>query len=243
MRNIVLFICSYFFTTTITVAQPIDTPYVYPVRPGMEEWKILKSGKEKADACKIPDSILPLLTTNALAKTCLNYPLLIEVFYADNIQKGIDAVILSFNGLTELLERKEAGVELLKIYKNKIPDDLNEDMSLHQKGLFTFEFTYLELLLSRSQILNNLPDRDRILLLKEAVAKSEGKKKQFDVFGEFGLTSSALLIAKILSAENKLGETLKTVSEEDIDIFLATGMYTNPLLVEAIFSTGKLFLQ
>ena len=70
-----------------------------------------------AKACNIPDPMLTSLTTEALAKACLNYPLFNEVFYVNNLQQGIEGVIRNFNGLTELLKRTDAGQELFKIYK------------------------------------------------------------------------------------------------------------------------------
>lgn len=53
--------------------------------------------------------------------------------------------------MLELLKRKDAGQVLFEIYKNKNVKDINESMNLVQKGLFTFDFTYLELLLSLKQ--------------------------------------------------------------------------------------------
>ena len=55
-------------------AQKSNTPYDFPIKPGTEEWQKIKSGDEIAMVCSIPDSILTSLTTEALAKTCLNYP-------------------------------------------------------------------------------------------------------------------------------------------------------------------------
>ena len=220
-------------------AQTRTTPYDFPVKPGTEEWKKLKSGEEMTKVCNIPDSVLTSLTTEALAKTSLNYPLLNEVSYASNLQKGMEGVIRNSNALTELLKRKDAGTELFKIYKGKNAGNPVENLSEVQRGFFTLEFTYLELLLSQPQILNSLNSKERIMLAKEAVIKYDAKKEKSDVFGEFGLTTSVLVVAKILNAENKMNGVLKTVSQKEIDIFLATGMYNNTLTLSAIYNAGK----
>ena len=44
----------------------ITEAYEYPVVPGMEEWKKLKSLPEMAEACQIPEDILDSMTTEAL---------------------------------------------------------------------------------------------------------------------------------------------------------------------------------
>jgi len=220
-------------------AQTRTTPYDFPIKPGTLEWKKLKSGKEMAEACSIPNSILKTLTTEALVKTSLSYPLLNEVFYANNLQKGIEGVIKNFNGLSELLKRKDAGAELFKIYKTKSVTNLNENLNEVEQGLFTLDFTYLELLLSQPQILNTLSSKERIEIVKEAIVKYDNKKEKNIVFGQFGLTTSIFVIAKILSVENKLTEILKTISQKEIDIFLNTAMYSDSSTLLAIYNAAK----
>ena len=94
-------------------------------------------------------------------------------------------------------------------------------------------------MLSQPQILNNLSRNERIELAKEAVRKYDNKKEKKDIFGEFGLTTTVFLIGKILNAENKLMEVLKTVSQKEIDLFLATVVYSNWSTISAIYNAGK----
>ena len=141
--------------------------------------------------------------------------------------------------MSELLKRKDAGQELFKIYKDKNVKVLNEDTNEVQKGLFTFEFTYLELLLSQPQILNNLSSTERNELAKEAIRKYDNKNEKIEIFGEFGLATTVFLVGKILNAENKLTEVLKTVSQKEINLFLATVMYSSPSTISAIYNAGK----
>lgn len=98
-------------------------------------------------------------------------------------------------------------------------EDLNKNSSEVQQGLFTFEFIYLELLLSQPQIINNLISKERIELLKEAITKYDSKKEEVVVFGELGLTTSVFVIAKVLHAEDKLTEVLRTVNQKEINVF------------------------
>ena len=141
--------------------------------------------------------------------------------------------------MIELLKRKDAGQELFKIYTNKNVKDINANSNEVQQGLFSLEFTYLELLLSQPLILNNLNSKERIELAKEAIRKYDNKKEMKDIFGDFGLTTTVFVIGKILNAENKLTEVLKTVSQKEIDLFLATTMYSNSSTISAIYNAGK----
>ena len=47
----------------------IATPYQYPVKSGTDEWRALTNHAEKVELFQIPEDILPLMTTEALAKT------------------------------------------------------------------------------------------------------------------------------------------------------------------------------
>lgn len=223
----------------LTNAQSITTPYDFPVKPGTAEWKKFKSGREMAEACNIPISILKNLTTKALVATCMSYPLLHEIFLSQNIQKGVEAVTVNFNGFSELITRKDAGHELLRIYKDKNVMDSIPDSTEMQKGLFTFDFTYLELFLSQPQILINLNPKEKIDLVREAIIKYDNKKERIDIFGDFGLTTSVFVIAKVLNSENKLSTVSKNISKKEIDFFLATGLYTNSAILTAMYNAGK----
>ena len=66
-------------------AQKINLRYDFPIKPGTEEWKKLKSGDEMVDAFKIPDSVLISLSTEPSAKTSLNYPMLNGIYSWRNL--------------------------------------------------------------------------------------------------------------------------------------------------------------
>lgn len=113
----------------------IDTPYQYPITPGTDEWKAILDHGKKIEMCQIPEDILPLMTTQALAKTVVAYPFLVDMYAWDSTSIGYGVVSLTFNGLQELerrpdglsaleaLRQQEAGASdefLLSIYLNTI---------------------------------------------------------------------------------------------------------------------------
>lgn len=93
----------------------ITEAYQYPVVPGMEEWKKLKSLPEMAEACQIPEDILDCMTTEALIETVVNYPLFGNVFAYENKKTGLEHVKGYFNGLQELYERDDA-IKKMEVY-------------------------------------------------------------------------------------------------------------------------------
>ena len=70
------------------------------------------------EVLQIPNEILIMMSTKDLAHTCLNYPLFSDIWAFNNLQDGMDRAISGFNGLKELIERDDAGIELLAIYKS-----------------------------------------------------------------------------------------------------------------------------
>lgn len=86
----------------------IDTPYIYPVVPGTDEWNALDSQDEKVAVCQIPADILSKLTTEALVETVLDYPLMCNISAYNSFLSGYEAVKAQFNGLQELSTRSDA---------------------------------------------------------------------------------------------------------------------------------------
>ncbi len=229
------------FALSTSFGQNRTTPYEFPVKPGTEEWKKLKTGEEMLAACTIPEKVLASLTTEALARTCLSYPLLHEVTYASNLQQGIIAVIRNFNGLTELLARKDGAAALMELYSGLNPLNLDMKQSEEQQGAFTFKFTYLELLLARPGALLSLSTEQRSMLMKMAVSKYDGKVEKISVFGTFGLNTSALLMASIMNADNRIAELKSKAGNDEIDIFLAMAATSNPKTISLVYETARAY--
>ena len=149
MKNLLL-VCCYFFSV-LGVAQEIDKPYDFPVKPGSEQWAKLNSSKQMDEVCVIPDQELSTLSTKALLITCLNYPRIIDFFLANNLQSGFDLCSTRFNGLTELLKRSDISQVLLKSYldiniQKKIMKGYDGNLSHMQIGFF-------ELLIAQEKII------------------------------------------------------------------------------------------
>jgi len=63
-------------------------PYDFPVKEGALSNYVGKGFDNRVTICEVPDSILKMLSTNALLITCLNYPLIGNFTAYDNLQYG-----------------------------------------------------------------------------------------------------------------------------------------------------------
>ena len=109
-----LLIISALLLNMVACVKPADKSavsdvYDYPVKPGTAAWKTLGGHVEMLKACQIPQSKLNTLSTAVLVETVLNYPLFLDALAYNWPQEGFNAVSGQFNGLQELLKRKDAG--------------------------------------------------------------------------------------------------------------------------------------
>lgn len=118
----------------------VDVPYTYPILPGTDEWKEFDTHVEKIDACQIPEEILQNMTTEALLKTVLKYPLMEDMMVYDSPNMGYNALYSTFNGLQTLVQRTDAAFEL-----EKLNNSGNETFSLTENG-DTLKSIYLNVL-------------------------------------------------------------------------------------------------
>ncbi|MEZ4970825.1 MAG: hypothetical protein R2814_14435 [Flavobacteriaceae bacterium] len=107
--------------------------YNFPVRPGDEAWKAFNNSDEMYMASQVPNKILESMSTKDLVETCLNYPLIGTLYAYNDLQAGFDALRNKFNGIEELISRKDSGKELTKVYSNMSPEKYEDDWSDEKK--------------------------------------------------------------------------------------------------------------
>lgn len=105
-------------------AKQIDTPYVYPIQPGTEEWAKLDSLDAKIAACKVEPELMNSMTTEALLETVLDYPLLPNIYAFGSAELGIGSVSGYFEGLQMLRDRENAAECIQKAIDTGTDDPL-----------------------------------------------------------------------------------------------------------------------
>ena len=188
------------FSTIIQATSPqaasANDAYEYPIKPGTEEWKAFKSHDDMLKACQIPESTLKSMSTKGLVETVLEYPLFGDMMAYSSIQQGFEAVASRFNGLSELLNRKDAGTELLAVYSKMNPQDIEENLGDVQKGAHIFSIANVEILLAQNKILDNLNKIQLENLIVEARSKYTAKQ-QSEMYGQSNLDRTQQLIEQV----------------------------------------------
>jgi hypothetical protein len=228
----------FLFWGMLSFAQTRTIPYEFPVKPGSAEWKKFQSRSEMGDALQIPSQILKDLTTEALIKTCLEFPMFQDLFFFNTVQTGFNGLRESFNGFQELLNRKDASLELLKLYKQINPGDLKSRKNDIEKGDFTFQFVKIEILLAQDQIIKGLPAGTENELQKEAAKKYE-LKKATGGFSDFSISPSVLVMGRILEKQGKLQKLKARFSNDGMQKFLSTGLAREPEILEQIWLLSR----
>jgi len=216
----------FFFLVAVfsrAASQNIATPYNFPIKPGSKEWRLFTSRAQKAEALQIPAGILKDLTTDALAKTCMQFPMFTDLYFFNDIQTGFNTLRHSFNGFNELLSRKDAPDVLFNIYKQMNPSDFNKVWDDTAKGRFTFQFLQIEIILAQNDIINVLSKEKSAALLKESVNKYDAKSK-ISLFSIFTLSPSILIMARTMEKENRLQDLKSKYPTGSIEKYLATGL-------------------
>jgi len=204
MKNAILILLTCMLITVQAVSVFTQVPdWVYPIKPGTEEWKKFKTMEERYEALRIPDDVLQKMTISQLLKAWMDYPLRNGWGIFNSYQADFENQIRISSALAALLEREDAGKEILKEYNKLDPSKLNEVR-------YSFDFVSIEMLISQKQILNRLTLEDKKQAIKKAIdsksKKEEAKNRTVQITG---LT----LIARVLDDVNNTEfKDLKTKS-------------------------------
>lgn len=180
----------------------------YPVKPGTAEWKSLKTVEEQYKAYNIPEGMMKEISTEELVRICLNYPEWGLIYAFNDPQTGFAHVLDIFNGFGELFSRKDAAKELIRVYVGMDPIKVNQLSTNLDKGLFSFQFTCIEMLMSVQPIIALLDETDKHLLLQEGVAKYKSKEQFPDTYSLWGLSPTAQLCLLILESNSDVSKDI-----------------------------------
>lgn len=236
-----MLVYAFLLITTCTIAQQINNPYNFPIKPGMQEWKELKTHDDMLAVLQIPENILNNMTAEALVETCLNYPLFLDIWAFHSYQQGIDKAISNFNGFQKLLLRKDVGNELLKRYQKINMDDLEKKKTYNQKGDFVMSICKIEALLSIKSILESLSKSDRKPLLNFLLLKNMEMRNN-DQYTRISIEANVYAVTKILLLEDYILFTQKIKEDKNLERFCRIGAGLNKSTLDIIIEMANSFL-
>ena len=204
----------------------------FPVKPGSEEWKKLETYQDKLNVYNIPNDILENISTEELVKSCLKYPELRLIFTRNSLQKGYNYIRTKFNGFRELESRSDAGHELIKVYKNYNPENINNKSSTLERGRHIVKFTYIEILIAQDNILKSFNTIESQELLFQCRKKYKQKKIEQFSYSTIGLQTTVLIIAR--SQKENLSETISKFGEDKFNLFVNKTILIDPTILDEI---------
>ena len=237
-------VCALFLIAVTATVQSADNSYHFPVRGGTEEWKAFTSHVQMLEACMVPEDLLATMSTEGLIKTCMDYPLKNDLGNYNDFQKGFECVTGGFNGLQELLKKKDASAKLIAYYSSMKPEAFNRTLSIADKGFYAFDIMYVEMILAQSQILDNLTAQEQKELLSMCLEKSEVRTDYQNVYDDSRFHIGwALLVGKLLQKLN-YQPAHGNISTTDYNHFLEYGNTTiDNAFLQQIHFNGKAFLD
>jgi len=158
------------------------------------------------------------MTTEALVKTCLNFPFLLDIYAFENTQEGFERIISGFNGINELYSRDDVATVLLVLYKKiknehfRKPELLNTKYK-DRRGKFVIELDYIESFIAQDAVLSKLTKAEKKQLAEECIQKHDEKCKNNDLYGIDNIHSTVLILGRLLQIEDEFNikdDKLKT---------------------------------
>ena len=201
MKVIILFLTVLFSQVTFAQEKRMDNVYSFPIKVGDEQWRKLGSTHERISALQIPIMQLDGLTTEELLDVCLDYPYLPSMAFCDDYQSSVELLISQFNGLQELIKRKD----IIRVLLNKERNMINEyekiaSYSLTERGKFAFQWLFIDLLFIQKEIKTRL-NNEQLMEFSEVFDRNQSFRynnpmifKGMDSISESLLSKNGIII-------------------------------------------------
>lgn len=151
----------------------------YPVTSDSLEWKSFDTHDDMVKACNMPEQLLRTSSTQELVDLMLEYPLLGDLYLYDDVGTGIDVMVSESNILSEIMSRDDGAEQLLAAFENLQLYD-NEDLKSTSKDNSMIQDIFLEGVLSREDVLEQLTSEERETLNIKVSKNIEIKEKSDD---------------------------------------------------------------
>ena len=217
--------------------------YDYPVKPGTEAWKALKTHDEMIQVSQVPEEILKKMSTSGLVETVLNYPLYRDRIAFNTIQQGFDAVAAHSNSLQALFNRQDAGRELLIRYQSMDPTIIEKSWTSGQRTEHLGQFLDIEVLMAQPEILVELTNEELYSLLTETVKKGKGKADTGEMFSIHSQARTAWLAGRILQQLDDVVIKQKASENRDLQTFLNDGTFLAEATLNEVYSRAQQVLS
>ncbi len=228
--------------------QGIDEPYQFPIVPGSPVWETFTTHQDMLDATQVPDNVLESLSTTALIRTVMDYPLLGDMYLYNTVQQGFDATTRQFHALQALIARDDVGTKALEEYLtfsaiaiSTRSDQAVEGQTARERFYETLKLHFVETVLAQDSILGSLTAEQKQTLFRAASNRLAQVQKNIKELGPAAQESPLWLIGKLLRKED-LGFARRVQEDEALSRFLEGGFNANDQILNEIqgVAQGKL---
>lgn len=224
-------------------AQSIDGVYDYPVKPGTKEWYELKTEEERFAILQIPDDLLKSMSTENLIITCMNFPLFGDYTAYNNPQQGMEYIIDNFNGLQELLNRKDAPSGLLALYYETDTVEMFMANPKISKKYWFIRQSYFELILAQDLIVDQMSLDNCYNLLLEARKRLNYKIDNKQKYSAFSFRPTLLIMGKML---DRLDYTdIKSEKDQNVEMeqFMKDCSLMTPEVINSLIAISDNYIK
>ena len=204
----------------------IDEPYIFLAEKDFKAWVDIISLEDRLAACRIPDNTLKAMTTDALVRTVLKYPLnFIYSAYNDPLS-AVDIIVKNSPLHQELIQRRDAAETILQYFENTIinMDVANSSLDKSYRYINYADEMFLEYLIA-SGIIKGFDDSD---IAKKLITIVDNKVKE----RMMDTTYSEYSIRPLIAIKNKIINVPAPKSSTYIYTYFgqALGVYSFPEL-------------
>lgn len=185
-----------FQTRTIETSIFSDNPVSYLANTDFSLWTKVESLEERFSVCDISEDMVKAMTTDAIVRSVLHYPLNYIIFAYNNPLDAIKLVLEHSNLHQELLRREDAA-EILLIYFEQTEIDMTQTYPFFDESYRTVTYSdemFLEYLIA-SGVIKGL-DNSVILEKLLAIVDNKAKKRCMDTTTYSGYSLIPLSIIK-----------------------------------------------
>ncbi len=157
----------------------VKDKYTYPIRPGMEKWRNLKSVEEIYQVCQLPANVLKSTSTLGLVRSFLDVPFSLNSQYIVSSSSPLATwynIYSKFNSIQEVFSRKDAAKALVSYYDG-ISFTCLKSMTVENRMTFSVQITALEYLFTKQEILSQLNNMQKVELVALLLEKYKQLQK------------------------------------------------------------------
>ena len=201
MRFLLIFL---FITNGLVYGQSrVSDKFIFPFKSESSEWNSFNSVEERIKALQIPEKALKNISTEGLIETCIEFPYLTDMFFYENAQRGFEELTKEFNGLQELLKRKDLMDKLLVKYigfsssildtKGKKPETIGRE---------SFQQYFIEMIFAQDMVIKSLTTEQEKQLIFQIIEQNKTKTKNPEIFSNLNFIPTNLLFAKKIVSDS-----------------------------------------